>query len=153
MELGARERWVVTTEELLAFGLSAAAIDRRRGTLLTPLYRGVYPVQFDVTRSDAVHVQASIFARLRYFVTFGTMMTAERSAMIVTTIMISMRVKPLSVAASVRTRLIAARVLSRIFMFFSCNVSFMYGTTRGGLLPDRSFRITASACSSGLSAI
>lgn len=43
--LARRERFVVSHEELLAAGLSASAIVRRRGSALTPVFRDVYLVE------------------------------------------------------------------------------------------------------------
>ena len=40
--LALHARWVLTTEEMLAGGLSRSAIDRRRGQVLTQLFRGVH---------------------------------------------------------------------------------------------------------------
>ncbi len=40
--LARRARWVLTTEEMLAGGLSRSAIDRRRGQVLAQLFHGVH---------------------------------------------------------------------------------------------------------------
>lgn len=40
--LARHARWVLTTEEMLAGGLSRSAIDRRRGQVLTQLFHGVH---------------------------------------------------------------------------------------------------------------
>ena len=60
-ESGSTPLWMSRIRsDIPIYAFTRHAATSRRVTL----YRGVYPVQFDVTRSDAVHVQASIFARL-----------------------------------------------------------------------------------------
>ena len=60
-ESGSTPLWMSRIRsDIPIYAFTRHAATSRRVTL----YRGVYPVQFDVTRSDAAHVQASIFARL-----------------------------------------------------------------------------------------